>query len=240
MQFDIEEFYRSISKYLLVKTINHARTSVDISSKEMHSRKFLLFNNAGRWIKKDGDEDFDVTMDSFNGAEICELMDLFILYTLGEKMERKLLLCMGMIAQLVLKALVDRKQIELEKILSVHLKTNFTLILFVIHLNIVCDANLKIDNFLDVTLNLSNGKYQPYKKPGNSPLYININSNHPSNIKKDLRESIFRHISKLSSDQGVFDHSKDFYNAAISNKGFKQKVNFDPSVYVTHIIYNNS
>ena len=68
------------------------------------------------------------------------------------------------------------------------------------HLNIVCDANLKIDNFLDVTLNLSNDKYQPYNKPGNSPLYININSNHPSNIIKDLRESISRHISKLSSD----------------------------------------
>ena len=98
MQFDIEEFYPSISKYLLVKTINHARTFVDISSKEMHSRKFLLFNNAGRWIKKDGDEDFNVTMDSFDGAEICELMDLYILYTLGDKMERKLLLCMDMIA----------------------------------------------------------------------------------------------------------------------------------------------
>ena len=43
-----------------------------------HSRKAFLFNNGNPWIKKN-DSDFDVTMGSFDGAEACELIGLFIL-----------------------------------------------------------------------------------------------------------------------------------------------------------------
>ena len=49
-------------------------------------------------------------------------------------------------------------------------------------LSITCETNLKAVNFLDVTLNLTTGKYQPYNKPDNNPLYINILCNHPPNI----------------------------------------------------------
>ena len=56
--------------------------------------------------------------------------------------------------------------------------------------NIVSETNHKVVNFLDLTLNLSTGKYKPYKKPDNKPLYINVNSNHPPNIIKNLLESI--------------------------------------------------
>ena len=89
MQFDIEEFYPSISKELLLKAITYAKTLVNISDEEintiMHSRKSLLFNNTDIWIKKNGDTDFDVTMGSFDGAELCELVGLYILHILGEK-----------------------------------------------------------------------------------------------------------------------------------------------------------
>ena len=44
----------------------------------MHSRKSLLFSNSDAWIKKSGDM-FDVTMGSFDGAEICELVGLYLL-----------------------------------------------------------------------------------------------------------------------------------------------------------------
>ena len=37
-------------------------------------------------------------------------------------------------------------------------------------LKITIEANKKVINFLDVTLNLANGKYLPYNKPGNIPL----------------------------------------------------------------------
>ena len=44
----------------------------------MHSRKSLLFNNNKAWIKKDNSS-FDVTMGRYDGAEVCELVGLFIL-----------------------------------------------------------------------------------------------------------------------------------------------------------------
>ena len=51
----------------------------------MHSRKSLRFNRTDIWIKKNGDPDFDVRMGSFDGAESCELVGLYILHILGEK-----------------------------------------------------------------------------------------------------------------------------------------------------------
>ena len=51
----------------------------------MHSRKSLLFGSNNISIKKDDDPSFDLTMESYNGAEICELVGLYILHVLGEK-----------------------------------------------------------------------------------------------------------------------------------------------------------
>ena len=85
----MKNFYPSVSKELLLKVITYAKTLVNISDKEinsiMHSRKSLLFNNTDIWIKKKRDPDFDVTMGGFDGAQLCELVDLYILHILGEK-----------------------------------------------------------------------------------------------------------------------------------------------------------
>ena len=89
MQLGIEEFCPSISKELLLKAITCAKTLVNISDEEinaiMHSRESLLFSKSDIWIKKNGDSDFDMTMVSFDGAELCELVGLYILQILGGK-----------------------------------------------------------------------------------------------------------------------------------------------------------
>ena len=76
------------------KTINYARTFVDISNDKeetiMHCQKFLLVNNSDTWIKKEGDYDFDGAMGNFGGAEICKLVGLCILYKLSTKYGRNL------------------------------------------------------------------------------------------------------------------------------------------------------
>ena len=51
-------------------------------------------------------------------------------------------------------------------------------------LNITIQAGLHIVNFLDVQFNLHNGTYQPYRKPDNTPVYINKKSNHPPVLLK--------------------------------------------------------
>ena len=41
----------------------------------LHTRKSLLFNKNEVWVKEDN-PDFDVTMVSFDGSELCELEGL--------------------------------------------------------------------------------------------------------------------------------------------------------------------
>ena len=74
-------------------------------------------------------------------------------------------------------------------------------------LKITAEGNLRTVNFLDVTFDLSNGKYKPFRKPNDDPLYINRLSNHPPNITKQLPTSINKRIALLSSDQDTFQQS---------------------------------
>ena len=83
-----------------------------------------------------------------------------------------------------------------------------------IGLKITIQTNIKIVNFLDVTLNLVTGTYQPYTKPNNLPLYINKNSNHPPNIVKAIPGSVTRRINNISSNKEVFEAAAPFYNKA--------------------------
>ena len=76
-----------------------------------------------------------------------------------------------------------------------------------------CEANLKA--VPDVTLNLTTDKCQPCNKADNNPLYINILSNHPPNIIKNLPSNISKRINTLSADEATLNRSKDLYNNAL-------------------------
>ena len=65
-------------------------------------------------------------------------------------------------------------------------------------LGITIDTNLTETDFLDVTFNLATGKFFPYRKPNNIPLYINVKSNHPPSIIKDLPKMINKRLSDFS------------------------------------------
>ena len=83
VQMDIKEFYPSITESILVNTLDFAKLHTTITEKEtrtiFHCRKSLLFFHDEAWKKKNTDSCFDVTMGSFDGAEICELVGIFIL-----------------------------------------------------------------------------------------------------------------------------------------------------------------
>ena len=50
----------------------------------MHSCKSLLFNKSVS-IKKESDSDFNISADSFDGAEIFDKIGVYILKILGEE-----------------------------------------------------------------------------------------------------------------------------------------------------------
>ena len=93
-------------------------------------------------------------------------------------------------------------------------------------LKITIETNLVISDFLDVTFNLKNGKYYPYRKPKNEPLYIHHLSNHPKNIIKEIPKMIDKRISKISCNKEEFDKVKHDYNKTLEKSGFKEKIEF--------------
>ena len=68
IQFDIVEFYPSISEELLMKALDYGKKFTNISTQElqiiMHSKRSLLFENDVAWVKKGDSGEFDVTMGS--------------------------------------------------------------------------------------------------------------------------------------------------------------------------------
>ena len=68
-------------KKLLIKAVKFAESYTNTSDEDKriinHSRKFLLFNNQRAWIKKESAL-FDITMGSYDGAKVCELVGSFL------------------------------------------------------------------------------------------------------------------------------------------------------------------
>ena len=52
-----------------------------------HARKSLLYNDGELWIKKQSNN-FDVTMGPYDGAEVCEVIYIFMLSLIGNKYNR--------------------------------------------------------------------------------------------------------------------------------------------------------
>ena len=77
-----------------------------------------------------------------------------------------------------------------------------------------------------MTLNLNSGKYWPFCKPNNTPLYIHKDSNHPPNIIKQLPSMIEDRISSLSCDVNEFNKAKSEYNKALRQSGFDWDIKF--------------
>ena len=80
-QFDIKNFYSSITMELLYKFIQFTKEITSVPDEDlhiiMHSRKTILFHNQELWEKREGGDDFYVPMGCYDGAEIYELVASF-------------------------------------------------------------------------------------------------------------------------------------------------------------------
>ncbi len=222
IQFDIEEFYPSISSGLLDKAITYAKTIVDITDLEVsiikHSKTALLFDNNNCWIKK-SPENFDVTMGSWDGAETCELVGLYLLSKIGSIIPEQ---CVGLYRDdglaLIENAngpMMDRIRKDLHKCFKDE------------GLKIKVDINMQTVDFLDTTLNIIDNSYKPYRKPNDTPLYVHKHSNHPPSIIKNLPEMINKRLSNISSNKTVFDQAKGEYERALRLSGYNAHLEFN-------------
>ena len=152
-------------------------------------------------------EDFDVPMGCCDGAEVRELVGSYLLKKVLNIIDKK---STGLYRDDGLAILQNLSGSEIEwkhKDVIEMFKTA--------GLNITIQAGFHIANFLDVQFNLNNGTYQTYRKPDNTPVYINKKSNHPPVLLKQLPKSIVKQISDISSDENIFCNSIPMYSEAL-------------------------
>ena len=164
--FDIVEFHPTVTEELLTRALSFAKQYANIDQREedaiMHSRRSLLFSGERQWIKKKNSA-FDVTMGSFDGAEVYELVGAFFLSELSQHIDQS---SVGFYRDDGLAVVRDMSRSAADRLR----KTIATV--FQQHgLKITIDVNMREVDFLDVTLNLDTGKYKPFRKPNNTPLY---------------------------------------------------------------------
>ena len=91
-------------------------------------------------------------------------------------------------------------------------------------LEIAAESNLKIANYLDVTLNLNDGSFRPCDKSDDIIQYINKEFNHPPDLIKHLPASIEKQLSNNSFDKKIFQESAIYYEDTLNKVGYINKV----------------
>ena len=72
-------------------------------------------------------------------------------------------------------------------------------------LKITTIVNIERVEFLDVFLDLSTGKWTPYRKPLDTPTYVISSSCHPPSVLNQIPTSIHTRLSNLASTKHEFD-----------------------------------
>ena len=88
-------------------------------------------------------------------------------------------------------------------------------------------------NFLDVTLDLNTGIYKPFIKENDTPLYVNIKSNHPPTVLKNIPEGINNRLSRISANKTVFDAATPVFQEALTRSGYLFTLKYDPPTVLT-------
>ena len=156
----------------------------------------------------------------FDEAEVCELVGTYILNQLKDSFHHH---SVGLYRDDGLAVLKGLSSLEIER-----MKKRIIKIFKDCGLKITIKGDLKIVNFLDVTFNLHNNTYEPYRKTDNEPVYINVNSNHPPTAIWELPKSIGKRLSELSCNKETFEKAIPPYANALRKSGFKDKLVYTP------------
>ena len=223
LSFDVVSMYPSISEKLLKNALQWASQFTKISKQDfetiMGCKTSLLYDNEKNVWKKKGTIDFDITMGAYDGGECC---DICVLYLLSKVQHLNINIGAYKDDWLAVSSqtprCTERTRQELEKIFRANgLSLDFVAV------------NKKIVNFLDVTLNLETGLFEPYMKENNTIFYVHNKSNHPPSILKNIPKNIENRLSKISSNEEVFMTAIPPYQAALEASQYTHKLKFDPN-----------
>ena len=87
-------------------------------------------------------------------------------------------------------------------------------------------TSLKITDYLDVALNLYSGIVSPFRKRNQDLRYVNMGSNHPTQVFKHVPKGIEHRLSNNSPNKEIFERSKQEYEEALKNDGYRIKLEY--------------
>ena len=161
---------------------------------------------------------FDVGMGAYHGAQACEIVGLFLLSLLKD--------LPNFVASLYrddglgVTSSTPRQQEKLrQRIVKIFAEQG---------LKITISVNQKRVDYLDVSMDLEIGLYGPYRKPGDRPLYVSAQSNHPPQIIRNLPAGIERRLSDNSSTEEIFNNVAPLYQAELDRCGYDYQLKFHP------------
>ena len=218
IQYDIDNYYGSISLELLENTLDWAANFVDISPQEreiiLETKRSFLYTGDTAWVKK-GNSQFNIAMGAFDGAETTDIVGLYLLSQLKEISENSDFEISNNLYRddgLSWTNATARTTEKIKQKIANVFKRN--------GLNVSIVANSKQVDFLDVTLNMDTGVFKPFIKPGDKPLYVNSDSNHPPCVIKNIPKGINQRLSSISSSKEVFDRAAPLYQSELDRIGY--------------------
>ena len=156
-------------------------------------------------------------MGSFDGEETCELVACYILAQLQPKYGNALGLYCG-----------DGLEIFKETPRKIEcIKRDICKIFDQNNLRITIEATKKVVNFLDITQDLNTRQYMPYSKPNNTLGYVNVESNHPPAVTKNIPEGINKRLSEISSNEEIFERAAPEYQKALNDGGHPYRLHYE-------------
>ena len=124
------------------------------------SRKSLVFDKTSVWVKKGNNSLFDSIDGIFNGAEICEVVGLFLLNRLSTVIDKS---SVGLYRDDALAGINNANGPKLDWI-----RIDIIALFREKRLSITIKTILIQTDFLDVTFNLATKKYFPFRKANNT------------------------------------------------------------------------
>ena len=155
---------------------------------------------------------FDVTMGAYHGAEVCELVGLYVLQKMRTKFPQ---IDFGLYRDDGLGAHRRMSGPALER-----LKKDIIQFFKSLKLDITIETNLRHVDFLDVTFNLAEETFEPYRKPNSTTLFVNAKSNHPPTVLKQLPKGVESRLNTISCNKEKFDAAKHTSEKALEDSGY--------------------
>jgi hypothetical protein len=217
VKFDIVNFYPSITITNVLNALKFARKYIDVSVEDeeiiLHSCKTLLIHDGEAWMKRGSANMFDVPMGSFFGAELCELIGLYILHNISSVFATGTYGLYRDDGLAVVRAKRACNLIKAETVIRNKMKD--------LGFSITIESGAVSTEFLDVTLNLRLNTFHPFKKPNSKTTYVHRHSNHPPHVTRAIPKMVQHRLCRLSKNKAAFDNHSSEYLNALQLSGYK-------------------